>query len=66
MAAKTLEAKLKSALDFVYIDVAMIRDGKALGPVGERLDFMRSNLDDAIEIQKRIEKRDARLAMGRV
>jgi hypothetical protein len=59
MAAKRLEDKLRVALEHVYIDVTLIREGRSLSPIGERLDFARRNLEDAIAIQKRIDKREA-------
>ncbi len=62
MAAITLEKRLDRALENVYIDVVLIREGRALGAVGERLAFAAANLAEARDIQKKIEKRDARKA----
>ena len=56
--ARSLERQLELALESVYIDVVLLREGRPLGPVTDRLVFMARNANEAVEIQKRIEKRD--------
>ena len=63
MAAHTLEGKRRRMLSHVELSIAMVRgELPDSGTPLERLEFARECLDEAIEIQKRIEKRDARKA----
>ena len=59
MAAHTLEGKRRRMLSHVEASVAMVRgELPDSGTKLERLEFARDCLDEAIEIQKRIDKRD--------
>lgn len=62
MAAKTLEAKLDDVLEDVEIGMKVLRLGIDVNPPLERLEWIQMLLGNAVELQKKIDKRNARKA----
>lgn len=60
--AVALEKQLKRDLEHLWIGAKLLADGDDSSPPLERLEWMRSILDDAVDVQKRIDARDARKA----
>ena len=62
MPAHTLEYKRDKALEMVEIGANLLRKGDDIAPPEARLNFIAECLAEATELQKKIEKRDAREA----
>jgi chemotaxis regulatin CheY-phosphate phosphatase CheZ len=59
---RTLERRLDTALDHVWIGAKLMRDGEDIVDGAERLDYIQAHLDEARELLAKIERRDARRA----
>jgi hypothetical protein len=64
LAAKTLEARLDTALDHIWIGAKLMKDGQDTAEPRRRLQFISEHLTEAFELQAKIEKRDKRKAVA--